>query len=99
MLYPACIHGLEFAAPPGQQAQAFLAVTNFVAQIVGPTAEGVDVIEVLVQPLGQQKADYVEVFVMMRGQPAGILLGGSFAVGIAQRLRRVDVLFGGEQGH
>ena len=51
------------------------------------------------QALGQKEGDDVEVLVVMRGQPACVLLGCGFSVLLAQRLRRVDVLFGGEQGH
>ena len=58
-----------------EQAQALGAVADLVAQIVGPAAEGVDVVEILMQPLGQQEADDVEILVMMRGQPARVLLG------------------------
>ena len=50
-------------------------VADLVAQIVGPAAEGVDVVEILVQALGQQEADHVEIFVVMRGQPARVALG------------------------
>ncbi len=48
------------------------------------------------QPLGQQKTDDVEILVMMRGQPARVLLGFDLRVSAAQRLRRIDVVFWGE---
>ncbi len=59
-------------APPGEQAQAFRGVADLVAQIVGPAAERIDVVEILMQALGQQKTDDVEIFVMMRRQPARV---------------------------
>ncbi len=77
------VHLIQLLAPPGQQAQALLLVADLIAQVVGPAAEGVHVIEILVQALGQQKADDVEVLVVMGGQPARV----SFRVG--------DVVAGG----
>ena len=75
MLDVAEVHGLQLAAPPGEQTQAFGGVANFVAQIVRPAAERIHVIEILVQALRQQETDHMEIFVVMRGQPARILLG------------------------
>ena len=72
MLRLARIHGLQFASPPGEQTEAFLGIADLVGQIVGPAAERVDVIEVLVQTLRQQKADDMKIFVMIRRQPAGV---------------------------
>ena len=51
------------------------AIADFVAQVVGPAAVGVDVVEILVQALGQQEADHVEVLVMVGGQPARVGCG------------------------
>ena len=47
-------------------------VADLVAEVVRPAAERIDVVEILVQMLGQQKADDVEIFVMMSGEPAGV---------------------------
>jgi hypothetical protein len=69
MLGPARIHGFELAAPPREQAQTFPRVADLVAQIVGPTAKGVDVIEILMQAPGKKKADDVKILVMVRRQP------------------------------
>jgi len=93
------VHVVQLFAPPGQQAQAFGGVADLVAEVVSPAAEGVDVVEILMQPLGQQERDHVEIFVMPGGQPTRIPFGRRLGVSIAQRLRRVDILFGGEQRH
>ena len=66
------VHRVQFAAPPAEQAQALARVADLVAQIVRPAAERVDVVEILMQALGQQEADDVEIFVVMGGQPAGV---------------------------
>ena len=72
MLARARVHRLQFAAPPGEQAQALLRIADLVAQIVRPAAERIDVVEILMQALGQQEADDVEILVVMRGQPARV---------------------------
>ena len=66
------VHGVQFAAPPVEQAQALGRVADLVAQIVRPAAVGVHVVEILVQPLGQQEADHVKILVVMGGQPARV---------------------------
>ena len=48
---------------------------HLVAQIVGPAAIGVNVVEILVQALGQEEADHLEVLVVMGSQPAGVGFG------------------------
>ncbi len=63
------------------------ALADFVAQIVGPAAEGIDVVKILMQTFGQQEGDDVEILVVVRGQPARVLLGAGPVVDIAQRLR------------
>jgi glycerol-3-phosphate O-acyltransferase len=70
MLRLACIHGLQFASPPGEQAQAFLRIANLVGQIVRPAAERVDVVKILVQPFRQKKTDDVKILVVIGRQPA-----------------------------
>ena len=47
-------------------------IADLVAQIVGPAAERVDVVEILMQALGQQEADDVKIFVVVGGQPARV---------------------------
>jgi hypothetical protein len=47
------------------------------------------------QALGQQEADHVEIFVMMRGQPAGVGFGFGGGVARGSRLGREDELLGG----
>ena len=75
-----------------EQAQAFGAVADLVAQIVGPAAIGVDVVEILVQALGQQEADHVEIFVVVGGQPARVGFGFGGGVSLAERFGRPDEL-------
>ena len=60
MLRLACIHAIEFAAPPIQQPETFCRVADLIAKIVRPAAERIDVVEVLVKLLRKQEADYVE---------------------------------------
>jgi len=50
--------------------ERLLGVMNFIAQIIGDTAEGVDVAEILSQPLRQEQRDDGEVFVMRLRQLA-----------------------------
>ena len=59
-------------APPGQQTQAFRAIADFIAQIVGPPAKRIDVVEILMQVLRKQKADDLEILVVVRRQPARV---------------------------
>ena len=75
MMNPANSHRVQFAPPPGQQPQAFGGVADFVAQIVRPAAERIDVVEILVKPLGQQEGDDVKILVMAGCQPARVRFG------------------------
>src|SRR5690242_17076677 len=43
-----------------------------IAQIVGPAAIGVDVIKILVEPPGQEEADYVKILVVVGSEPVRI---------------------------
>ena len=63
------VTGMKLFAPPIEQAQTLGRVSHFVAQIVGPTAKGVDVVEVLVQFFRQKEADDVEILVVVCGEP------------------------------
>ena len=63
---------MKFLAPPLEQSQALLSVARLIAQVIRPAAERIDVIEVLMQALGEKKADYLEILVVVRGQPARI---------------------------
>ena len=51
-------------APPGEQTQAFPGVSDLVRQIVGPAAERVDVVKILMQTLGKEEADDGKIFVV-----------------------------------
>src|ERR1700761_1200185 len=94
----ATIHSLEFASPPGEQAQAFLRIADLIAKIVGPAAEGIHVIEVLMERLGKQETDNVKVFVVMRRKPARVV--ERFSARIGSRIERncSDIFFGLQAG-
>jgi hypothetical protein len=47
------IECVQFLAPPGQQPQALGTVADLIRQVVRPAAEAVDVVEILMQPLGE----------------------------------------------
>src|SRR5579859_6264917 len=76
------IAGVEFALPPIEKFEGAIRVGNFVAEVVGPAAVGVDVVEMLVEFFGEEPGDDVEIFVVVRGEPTGVLLrGGGGAAG------------------
>ena len=91
---------VEFALPPIKQFQGALFLRDFVAEIVGPAAISVDIIEMLVKIFREQLRDYVEIFIVMRGEPARVRLGhcrgavvrrsmlGNFELTRAQHFRR-----------
>src|ERR1035438_4972960 len=81
-------------SPPGAKLKA-----HFVAQIVGPAAVGIDVVEILVQALGQQEAHHLEVLVVMRRQPAGVGFWARGGVAGGSRLGRMDELPRRQQNH
>ena len=89
---PPRIHLIERPAPPREQAQAFRPVSDFVAKVVRPAAVGIHVEEILVQPLGKQKARHVKVFVVMGGQPARVSLRFAGGIYFAERFRGADEL-------
>ena len=72
----AVVAGVQFLLPPIEQLRARDGVRNFVAEIVGPAAIGVDIVEMLVEFLGEQPGDDIEILVVMRGEPARVLLRG-----------------------
>src|SRR5581483_1564570 len=92
-----CVHRLEFGAPPGQQTKALGRIADLVAQIVRPAAVRIDVVEILVQFLGKEEADYVEILIMMRRQPARIGLRLRDVVGGGQRLGRTNEVRGRQE--
>ena len=68
---------VEFTLPPIEKLKGAHRIRDLVAEIVGPAAVRVDIVKMLVQGLGKEPGDYVEVLVMMRGEPARVLLRGS----------------------
>jgi hypothetical protein len=49
---------------------------DFVTEVVGPATIGVEIVEMLMEFLGQKLGDDAEIFVVVRGEPAGVLLRG-----------------------
>src|SRR5690242_5421731 len=70
----AVIAKVKFTLPPVQELERAHGIGHFVAQIIGPTAVGIDVVEMLMKRFGEKPGAYVEVFVMMRGEPVCVLL-------------------------
>jgi len=52
-------------------------IGNFVAKIIGPAAVGVDIVKMLVQRFGDSPRYNIEIFVVMRGQPARVFCASS----------------------
>ncbi len=92
----AFVASIQLMFPPGEQFQRARRIGNFVAKIVGPAAVGVDVVEMLMQGLGEEPRNDVEIFVMVRRKPARVPFG---YFGRAAGLRRVfgDFDFAGTQ--
>ena len=70
-----CVAIAQFLVPLVQQRQGFGRIGNFISQIVGPAAVGVQIVKMLVQPSRKQPGNHVEIFVVMRGEPSGVALG------------------------
>ena len=63
---------VQFLLPPIEQVEAARRVSHFVAEVIGPAAERVDVIKVLVEVRWQQPAHHAEILVVGAGQPARV---------------------------
>src|SRR5579859_1887293 len=68
------VTGIKFALPPIKEFEGALFLRNLVAEIVGPAAIGIKIVEMLVQILREQPGDDIEIFVMVRSEPARVLL-------------------------
>ncbi len=87
----AFIAEVEFVLPPIEKFESASGFGNLVAEVVGPAAISVDIVEVLVKLLRQQPGDNVEIFIMMRGEPARISLRfGSGAAVAGQVFRELE---------
>src|SRR3954471_3404034 len=87
------VHPVQKLTPPRQKPESLRFVGDFIAQIIGPAAEGVDVVEVLMEVLRQQKADYVEILIVMGGEPACVCLRLNPCPGTTERIVRPDEFF------
>src|SRR2546427_13011585 len=68
------VAGVQLALPPMEQIQSARRFGNFIAKIIGPTAVGVEAEEMLVQRFGKEPRYDIEIFVVIRGQPARVFL-------------------------
>ena len=66
---------IKFTLPPIEELESPHGIRDFVTKIVGPPAVRVDVVEMLVKGFREKPGDYVEVLVMMCGEPVCVLLG------------------------
>ena len=60
--------------PPIEQLESASGFGDFIAKIVGPAAIGVQIVEMLVEVGGEKPGSYIEIFVVMSGEPAGVFL-------------------------
>src|SRR5260370_7141755 len=81
-----------------EQFECAVGIGNFVAKIIGPAAVGVDIVKMLVQRFGEQPRYNIEIFVVMRGQPARVFLRFFRRAAGLGRMPRV-VEFAGTQHH
>src|ERR1700691_2955141 len=65
----------QLQVPVIEQREGFSGIGNFVTQIVRPAAVGIQIVEMLVQPAWEQPGNDVEIFIVMRGEPARVALG------------------------
>lgn len=63
---------VEFALPPIEEFEGALFLRDFVAEIIGPAAIGVEVVEMLPQPPRQHAAGDGEILVVAAGQPPAV---------------------------
>jgi len=68
--------GQELGAELLEELEGFGAVGDFVAEVIGDAAEGVDVAEILAEVLGEEDGDDAEVFIVGVGEGAGVGFGG-----------------------
>src|SRR6476620_1463904 len=92
----AVITRVQLRLPPAEQFEGASGIGDFVAEIVGPTAIGIYVVEMLMEVLRQKPGHDVKILVMVGRKPARVSLR---SLGCAAGLRRVagDVNFAGEQ--
>ena len=65
----------QLIAPPAEQFQRAFPVTDFVSEVIRPSAEGIYIVEMLMQPLWQQPRYQREVFVVTSRQRSAISVG------------------------
>jgi hypothetical protein len=78
----------QLVFPRIEQFKSTLAVGNFIAQVVRPSAVGVEIVKMLVQSLREQPRDHVEILVVMRGEPARVALGFGGAAAFGGKMAR-----------
>ena len=70
----ACVAGIELRLPFIEQGERCARVSNFVAEIVGDTAIGIHIQEILTQVFGEKPGGYGEIFVVGAGEAAAVFL-------------------------
>ena len=70
----AIVEDLQLVLPPGEQFEGALRIGDLIAKIVRPTAIGIHVVKMPMERFREKPGDDVEIFVVMRGEPAGVLL-------------------------
>ena len=70
----AFIAGVKFALPPIEKLKRPQGVGNLVAEVIGPAAVGVDIVEMLMKRFGKEPGNNIKILVVMRGEPARVLL-------------------------
>src|SRR5208282_4401925 len=93
MFRSATVAGVEFGLPLIEQGERGCGIADFVAEIVGDAAVGVDVEKMLAQAAGEKPGGYGEIFVVGAGQ-----VGAVFAGFDERGCRGGDRVGGGEAG-
>ena len=70
----AFITKIEFAFPPIEKFEGARGVRDFIAEVVGPAAVRINVVEMLVEFFRQEPGDDIEILVVVSGEPLCELL-------------------------
>src|SRR5260370_23022419 len=87
------ITGVEFRFPLVEQKERYLAIAGFITEVVGDAAIGIDIEEMLSQPLRQKPSCDRKIFIMRARQPLTVRLCVPHG-----RSQRGDRVFGSNAG-
>src|SRR5262249_16821217 len=90
--------GVELGFPPIQEFERACGIRDFVAEIVGPAAVGVEIVEILMKLLGKQPRDHVEIFVVMGGEMRSVFLRDVRRTTCGRQVRGQVEFVGAEHG-